>query len=125
MDDALNSWFAREILVHEAALVRYLTRTWSNKDDICDLRQETYIRVYEAAKTARPTFAKSFLFTTAPVDIRKQIDGLILLASHERPDPHSSLLAAYLQHVRFVRGLQPKTCEGLLLTAALGRPQRT
>jgi len=65
VDEALNSWFAREILVHEAALVRYLRRSWPNKDDISDLRQEIYIRVYEAAKTTRPAFAKSFLFTTA------------------------------------------------------------
>jgi RNA polymerase sigma factor (sigma-70 family) len=65
VDEALNSWFAREILVHEAALVRYLMRTWPNKDDVSDLRQEIYVRVYEAAKRSRPTFAKSFLFTTA------------------------------------------------------------
>jgi RNA polymerase sigma factor (sigma-70 family) len=62
---ALNDWFAREILVHEAALVRYLTRVWPNRDEIHDLRQETYIRVYEAARKARPHAAKSFLFTTA------------------------------------------------------------
>lgn len=65
MDRALNTWFAREILPHEAALVRYLTRTWPNRDEIHDLRQETYVRVYEAAGKARPQFPKSFLFTTA------------------------------------------------------------
>ena len=32
-------------------------------------------------------------------------------------DPDRLLLAAYLQHLRDVRGLQPKTCEGLVLTA--------
>lgn len=65
MDRALNDWFAREILAHEAALVRYLARTWPNREDIHDLRQETYMRVYEAAKRARPHSPKSFLFTTA------------------------------------------------------------
>ncbi|MFC4313950.1 RNA polymerase sigma factor [Steroidobacter flavus] len=65
MNEALNDWFAREILVHEASLVRYLTRTWPNRDEIHDLRQETYIRVYEAAQKALPYAAKSFLFTTA------------------------------------------------------------
>ncbi|WP_129778542.1 RNA polymerase sigma factor [Peristeroidobacter soli] len=65
MNEALNDWFAREILVHEAALVRYLSRTWPNRDEIHDLRQETYIRVYEAAQKALPYAAKSFLFTTA------------------------------------------------------------
>jgi len=65
VDEALNSWFAREILAHEAALVRYLSRAWPNRDDVSDLRQEVYIRVYEAARSTRPTFAKTFLFTTA------------------------------------------------------------
>jgi RNA polymerase sigma factor (sigma-70 family) len=65
VDKALNNWFAREILVHEAALVRYLKRAWPNSQEIPDLRQEIYVRVYEAAKETRPTFPKSFLFTTA------------------------------------------------------------
>lgn len=65
MDSALNTWFAREILPHEAALVRYLTRIWPYPDEVHDLRQEAYVRVYEAAGKARPRFPKSFLFTTA------------------------------------------------------------
>lgn len=32
-------------------------------------------------------------------------------------DPDRPLLAAYLQHLRVIRGLHPKTCEGLVLTA--------
>jgi hypothetical protein len=31
MDASFDQWFAREILVHEAALVRYLARMWSNR----------------------------------------------------------------------------------------------
>lgn len=65
MDESLDAWFAREILVHEDALVSYLRRTWSNRDEIHDLRQETYIRVYEAAGKARPATPKSFMFATA------------------------------------------------------------
>jgi RNA polymerase sigma factor (sigma-70 family) len=65
MDESLDAWFTREILAHEAPLVRYLTRTWPVRDDIHDLRQETYLRVYEAAAKERPRSAKAFLFTTA------------------------------------------------------------
>jgi RNA polymerase sigma factor (sigma-70 family) len=65
MADSLDAWFSREILVYEDSLVRYLTRTWHHRDDIHDLRQEAYIRVYEAAARERPTAPKSFLFTTA------------------------------------------------------------
>jgi RNA polymerase sigma-70 factor (ECF subfamily) len=64
-DESLDAWFAREILSHEAALVRYLMRTWFARDEIHDLRQETYLRVYEAAAKSRPHSAKAFLFATA------------------------------------------------------------
>jgi RNA polymerase sigma factor (sigma-70 family) len=65
MDEPLDAWFAREILAHEAPLVRFLTRTWPARDEVHDLRQETYLRVYEAAAKERPHSAKAFLFTTA------------------------------------------------------------
>ena len=65
MDESVETWFAREILAHEEALVRYLRRCWPHPDDILDLRQETYIRVYEAARRERPYQPKSFLFTAA------------------------------------------------------------
>lgn len=65
MDESLDAWFAREILMHEDALLRYLLRCWSNRDEVPDLRQEIYVRVYEAAAKARPAMPKSFMFTTA------------------------------------------------------------
>jgi len=65
MDDDLDDWFAREVLVHEAALMRYLLRWWPHRDDAADLRQEIYVRVYEAAAVALPHQPKSLLFTTA------------------------------------------------------------
>lgn len=65
MEDALDHWFTHEILVHEAALLRYLRRTWRYPHEVHDLRQEVYIRVYEAAAKARPHSPKSFLFTAA------------------------------------------------------------
>lgn len=65
MDDSFDHWFAREILAHEASLARYLTRVWANRDEVHDLRQEIYVRIYEAAAKSRPLAPKAFLFTTA------------------------------------------------------------
>lgn len=65
MDESLGTWFKHEILAHEEALVRYLGRTWRHREEIADLRQEIYIRVYEAAQKSRPLQPKSFLFTAA------------------------------------------------------------
>jgi DNA-directed RNA polymerase specialized sigma24 family protein len=46
MEEPLDTWFKREILAHEAMLLRYLMRVWPRKDEVYDLRQETYARVY-------------------------------------------------------------------------------
>ena len=88
MDDALDRWFKQEILVHEAALVRFLRRAWPQHDEIHDLRQEVYVRVYDAAGQSRPQSAKSFLFTTARNHLinkakREQIVSIELVADLE------------------------------------------
>ena len=63
--DSLDSWFKREVLAHEPILMRFLARVWPRPDDLPDIRQEAYARVYEAALKARPSAPKAFLFTTA------------------------------------------------------------
>ena len=65
MDDTLENWFAREILALEPMLVRYLLRVWPNRDEVPDLRQEIYVKVFESAQQVRPTLPKAFLFATA------------------------------------------------------------
>jgi RNA polymerase sigma-70 factor (ECF subfamily) len=65
MEEPLDAWFKREILAHEAMLLRYLMRVWPRKHEVPDLRQETYARVYEAAMASRPVSPRAFLFTTA------------------------------------------------------------
>lgn len=65
MNESLDAWFAREILVHEQALAYFLRRCWPHRDELHDLRQEVYVRVYEAAGKALPTTPKAFLFATA------------------------------------------------------------
>lgn len=65
MTSPLDAWFIHEILVHEEALVGYLARCWPQRDEVHDLRQETYARVYQSAARSLPLQPKSFLFTTA------------------------------------------------------------
>lgn len=106
--EPLDTWFAREILAHEAALTRYLTRVWSHRDDVHDLRQEAYIRVYEAVAkagpTQRPIAPKSFLFATAKnlmadrvrrarivsIETTGDIDALIVPMEELTPERHAN-----------------------------------
>lgn len=61
----LDRWFAAEVLVHEPALMHFLLKRWNEREDVPDLRQEVYMRVYEAALRERPLSPRAFLFTTA------------------------------------------------------------
>ena len=66
MDESTDTWFKREIVAHEEALMRFIRHHWRRTpDEAHDLRQETYMRVYEAALKVRPAQPKSFLFATA------------------------------------------------------------
>lgn len=65
MRNALDLWFCEEILIHEAALTRFLQRNRLAGEEVHDLRQEIYARVYEAARKSLPRQPKAFLFRTA------------------------------------------------------------
>ena len=60
-----DRWFAEQVLVHEEALLHFLARAWPRRDELHDLRQEVYVRVYEAAGKALPQQPKAFLFASA------------------------------------------------------------
>lgn len=100
MPDGLKQWFAREILVHERALLRFMDRVWPDPSEVDDLCQETYIRVYEAAAKTLPTSPRGFLFATArhlmadrirrgkivSIEMRGDIESLNVLIDEVSPE---------------------------------------
>jgi RNA polymerase sigma factor (sigma-70 family) len=61
-DVMLRDWFKQEILPLEPLLTRFLQRNWRDQSEIEDLRQEAYVRVFDAARHERPRMPKAFLF---------------------------------------------------------------
>jgi len=61
----VDAWFTREVLPLEVSLMQFLRHNWRNESEIADLRQEIYVRVYEAAARAIPERPKQFVFATA------------------------------------------------------------
>jgi RNA polymerase sigma-70 factor (ECF subfamily) len=61
----VDTWFVEEVLPLEPLLMGLLRRHWHDAAEIADLRQETYIRIYEAARRERPVPVKPFLVTVA------------------------------------------------------------
>jgi RNA polymerase sigma factor (sigma-70 family) len=125
MGVSLDDWFAREILVHEEALVRYLSRMWRDHGEVHDLRQEIYIRVYEAAASARPHAAKSFLFSTArhlmidrvrrgrvvSIEAREDVDALNVLIDEMSPERHATAYEELRALARALERLPPRCRE--------------
>jgi len=100
VDDTLEEWFRREILPHEAALVRFLGRKWTNAQDVQDLRHDIYVRVLEAAAHKRPTSPRGFLLSVArhllidrarrdrivAIDLLEDVDSLNVLIDEVSPE---------------------------------------
>jgi RNA polymerase sigma factor (sigma-70 family) len=100
-----NAWFVREVLPLEALLMTFLRRNWSDKSEIADLRQEVYVRVYEAAKKQIPELAKPFVLMTArnllinrmrreqvvPIDAMADLD--MLGVAIDQPGPDRNVMA--------------------------------
>lgn len=61
----LAHWFVEDVIPLEPMLVRFLNRNWRNRDEVQDLVQEVYVRVYEAAAREQPRTVKPFLFAIA------------------------------------------------------------
>ncbi|WP_457326203.1 RNA polymerase sigma factor [Roseateles sp. P5_E11] len=62
----IAEWFSKEVLPLEPALMRLLRRHWRHAEDLPDLRQEVYMRVYESAqRTGVPEATAAFVFTCA------------------------------------------------------------
>jgi RNA polymerase sigma-70 factor (ECF subfamily) len=99
-DDAVSTWFVREILPLEAILMHYLQSNWRNASDIPDLRQEVYARVLQASRERVPDNPKRFLLTTArnllidivrreqvvPMETFADLDTLELASEDPLPD---------------------------------------
>lgn len=96
----LADWFIQEVFPLEAALMQYLHHNWRNESDLGDLRQEVYLRLYEAAKVSRPDPVRPFLFKIArnllinrvrrsqivPIDAVADMDSLDIATSAPGPD---------------------------------------
>lgn len=60
---SIDDWFVAEILPLERLLYDVLRRNWRHPQDIPDLRQEIYVRIFESARVERPVSAIALLLT--------------------------------------------------------------
>ncbi|HVP84743.1 MAG TPA: sigma factor [Rhizomicrobium sp.] len=111
----LETWFVREVLPLEAALMQFLQHNWRNQSDIADLRQDVYERVCLAAQEQLPDNAKAFVFRTArnllvdrirrehvvPIEAVEDVDALSV--AMEEPGPERAVIARVAAARPYVR----------------------
>lgn len=138
LDDDVGQWFAREIIPLQPMLDRFLRRSWRDRWEIPDLRQDAYVRVYAAALRERPFNPKQFLFQVARNLIidRSRRKGVVSFeyfadfdtfeADNGRPNMEQS--AAAEQQLRLLRAaigeLPPRCREVVTLCKIEGCSQR-
>lgn len=95
-----DDWFMREVLPLEAILIQFFRQNWRNWSDIADLRQEVYMRVYEAAQKKIPEQTRAFVLTTArnividrvrqeriiPIEMVSDLEALGVASDQAGPD---------------------------------------
>ncbi len=138
MQDSLDAWFKREVVVHEEALTRFLRRHWPNPGDIHDLRQETYVRVYEAAGKSIPAVARPFIFAIAKhlmadrmrkrrivaIDSVGDLDALNVLVDDRSPEQRTSAHQELRQLAEALDSLPAKCREVVWMRRIDEVPQR-
>jgi RNA polymerase sigma factor (sigma-70 family) len=127
MTETLQQWFVREILVHEPALMRYISRAWPDRSECHDIRQEAYAKVYESASVTRPTNPRSYLFTITrnlildrlrrgkivSIEVRGDLDELNVLIDEMSPE---RMVGARQELRRLIRAFEllPPLCREIV-----------
>jgi len=127
------------VLPLEASLVQFLRQNWRHTDDIADLRQDVYVRVYESAHKEIPHSAKSLVFTIArnllidryrhnrivPIEGVADLEAIDIASDEPGPD-RSAIARDELRHLKIALDRLPPRCRETVMlkrVEKLSRPE--
>ncbi len=136
----LDDWFVSQVLPLEPALMRLLRRHWRLVDELPDLRQDIYVRLYEtAARNGIPLKTPAYVFTCArnllidyarhaqvvPIDTLAEIEALAEFPANDfSPERLASARAELRLLQRALDDLPPRCREVVMLRKIDGLSQR-
>jgi RNA polymerase sigma factor (sigma-70 family) len=138
MADSVESWFCREILPHEAALVRFLSRKWAERSEVQDIRHDIYVRILEVAEHERPSQPKAYLFSVArhilidrarrnrivAIDLLEDLDVLNVLIDEVTPERRASGREQVQRLTSLINRLPPRPREIVWMRRIEGLSQK-
>jgi RNA polymerase sigma factor (sigma-70 family) len=134
----LKIWFICEVLPLEASLMQFLRHSWHRSGDIADLRQDIYVRVFEAAQKQIPRPAKPFVFAVArnlmidryrrerivPIDGVADLEAVEVAADEPGPDRNAIARDALRRLQAAMDRLPPRCREAVVLRQVEGLSRR-
>jgi len=133
----LKAWFVREVLPLEVSLVQFLRRNWRDGDEVADMRQEVYARVFESASTEIPRSTKALVFTVArnllidryrhnrivPFEGIPDFDTINIPSDEPGPD-RSAIARDELRHLKIALERLPPRCREAVILKRVERLTR-
>ncbi|HUJ02453.1 MAG TPA: RNA polymerase sigma factor [Rhizomicrobium sp.] len=134
----VDAWFEEHVLPLEASLMQFLERNWRNASDVSDLRQEVYVRVYQAALKQIPEKPRQFLFATArnllidrvrhesviPIEAASDLESLEIASDVPGPE-HAAIARDELRRLQAALDHLPPRCRQALVLARIEDLSRT
>lgn len=134
----VDRWFAEEVLPLEPALMHFLRKNWRNEADWVDLRQELYVRLYEAARNGLPRQTQAFVFRSArnllinqvrrsrivSIEAVADLDSLNLAVDTITPEQEATAQDELRQLQDGLDKLPPRCREAVVLRRVEGLSQR-
>ena len=108
----------------------YLRHNWKNASDIADLRQEIYVRTFDAARDQIPENARRFLFMTArnllidlvrreqvvPMETVADLETFEVASDEVGPDRAAVARGEVRRFLKALDKLPPRAREAVILT---------
>jgi len=112
----------------KSALMQFLHHNWRNANEIADLRQDIYVRVFEAAQERIPVPAKPFVFAIArnliidlvrrehvvPIEAVADLDSLNVASDIPGPD-RSAMAREELRRLQVALDRLPPRCREVIV----------
>lgn len=125
--DEVDAWFVAEVLPLESMLERFLRRNWRDEDDIADLRQEVYAKVFVGCAQGRPDSTQAFVLSTArnllidrarrarivSIETFADIDAVEIVAEHV-PTERVLMARSELRQLQAALELLPARCREVI-----------
>lgn len=135
---SVDDWFVREVLPLEGALMQFLNRCLRNPSDAADLRQDVYVKIYEAAQKKLPDPVRPFVMRTArnliidrirheqviSIETVADVDQIDIMSEEPGPD-RAAAARSELGRLRRALDRLPERCrEAMILRKIEGLPRR-